>query len=243
MVRGFGGVVLFACGGSASISDGGDPTSGQGGAVTSAGGATPASCGVGQPPCPPDELCDTPDDACGGVGVCVSRPTACDGSCEGVCACDGVEYCNVCVAQAAGVDVGDARCEGRGSYAAAAWFGGLDHLIISRLDVTANQCTRIYADAPTTSLQPVAIPEPWGVSSVVQYDGVDGCLDWQSQPSAVSMEASRATGTISWVVDRGLFFPCELDVDVTGQFAGDAWVEPTVVFAATGVAVGGDGCM
>src|SRR5262249_5291336 len=38
-------------------------------------------------------------------GTCVPAPAACDTDCPGVCGCDGIAYCNECLANAAGVDV------------------------------------------------------------------------------------------------------------------------------------------
>ena len=63
-------------------------------------------CGVGLPPCAAGSYCDFADDACGGMaasgatrGVCRAASASCDATCTTVCGCDGVEYCNSCVAE------------------------------------------------------------------------------------------------------------------------------------------------
>lgn len=76
--------------------------------------------------CPPSEFCSfewTPG-TCGfappnptpGPGTCMQRPAACAANCPGVCGCDGVSYCNACLANAAGVDIrSGAKCADEGS--------------------------------------------------------------------------------------------------------------------------------
>lgn len=77
--------------------------------TTTAGGGSGKLCGDGQPPCPPSEFCDYPEDSCGPQGTCTPRPQSCPDDCPDVCGCDGVAYCNECLAQASGVDV-SANC-------------------------------------------------------------------------------------------------------------------------------------
>ena len=64
--------------------------------------------------CPDNQYCDY-DQGCGfadGTGNCRPRPEVCQDDCPGVCGCDGQEYCNACVAAAAGVDVlRDGACD------------------------------------------------------------------------------------------------------------------------------------
>ena len=65
--------------------------------------------GSGNIPCAADEWCDVPNGcgAPGSMGVCQTRPQGCTADCPGVCGCDGQFYCNVCDANAMGVDTGD----------------------------------------------------------------------------------------------------------------------------------------
>ncbi|HEY8427119.1 MAG TPA: hypothetical protein VIL20_02045 [Sandaracinaceae bacterium] len=65
----------------------------------------PPTCNPTEP-CGPGEFCEITDGSCG-VGTCQPRPTVCPGDCPGVCGCDGVQYCNVCLAHRAGVDVAE----------------------------------------------------------------------------------------------------------------------------------------
>lgn len=88
------------------------------------------ACGVGLPPCAAGSYCDFPDDACGGMaasgttrGVCRTSSTGCDGTCVTVCGCDGVEYCNPCVAERAGVDVAPAAWCAVSGTRCGAWLG------------------------------------------------------------------------------------------------------------------------
>ncbi|MEM9073853.1 MAG: hypothetical protein AAGE52_35505 [Myxococcota bacterium] len=61
--------------------------------------------------CGPDEHCVF-EEGCAGAGTCAPRPTTCPTDCPGVCGCDGVFYCNECVASLAGQVVDPAAsCE------------------------------------------------------------------------------------------------------------------------------------
>jgi hypothetical protein len=59
--------------------------------------------------CADSEFCDYPDLFCGSesFGNCLVRPVNCPTVCDPTCACNGVEYCNECVAHVAGVDRSD----------------------------------------------------------------------------------------------------------------------------------------
>jgi hypothetical protein len=75
------------------------------------------SCGLGASICSDLEYCDyEPSAICGAddqTGTCKARPTACDGTLEPVCGCDGRNYTNACSAHAAGTAVASAGvCDG-----------------------------------------------------------------------------------------------------------------------------------
>lgn len=81
------------------VADGGEDAGAADGGVRVCGTRGGSVCG-------PDEFCDF-FFACGADdrgGVCRKRPTICPRDCPGVCGCDGRFYCNVCVANSAGVD-------------------------------------------------------------------------------------------------------------------------------------------
>jgi hypothetical protein len=66
--------------------------------------------------CAADEFCQrTGGNLCDPLNVtgqCAPRPEACPENCPGVCGCDGLTYCNACLANAAGVNVAeDGTCE------------------------------------------------------------------------------------------------------------------------------------
>jgi hypothetical protein len=68
----------------------------------------PLTCGgIGGATCPDGYYCNYTD-GCGfadETGYCEPRPDGCTEDCPGVCGCDGNDYCNACMAAAAGVDV------------------------------------------------------------------------------------------------------------------------------------------
>lgn len=73
--------------------------------------------GFGGMSCDDTSYCDY-DSGCGFAdegGVCRPRPSGCPRDCPGVCGCDGVTYCNDCIAASMGVDVlRDGPCEASG---------------------------------------------------------------------------------------------------------------------------------
>ncbi len=77
-------------------------------AVTLAGARVSAAAKVcltnGQ--CSSTEYCAKAEGSCNGAGTCTAKPTVCPFICgEGVCGCDGVTYCNSCLAAEAGVNI------------------------------------------------------------------------------------------------------------------------------------------
>lgn len=69
------------------------------------GGPGEIYCGTaGLDPCPGDMFCDY-GPSCGEGdegGICRPPPSTCPEDCPGVCGCDGLPYCNSCLANAAG---------------------------------------------------------------------------------------------------------------------------------------------
>jgi len=82
-----------------------------GGGLGGDGGLPRAFC-LSNAECGPDERGGPEDGRCGGAGTGRPRPATCEEGCPGVCGCDGVHYCNACVAEQAGQAVdAEARCE------------------------------------------------------------------------------------------------------------------------------------
>lgn len=218
---------------------------------TSAGGSGGAFCG-GEAgiPCSVGELCDFPDDSCGGddsSGVCAPLPGDCPPDCPGVCGCDGMFYCSECAAHAAGVDVSAvASCvQPDGEYSAFLWLGGLDHLSVRKADPVRNVCLAIFLDAPMMDAQgfDFTAPQRYGVSHAYITDDAADCASDVPQPGGMAFYASGGQGTLAWTVAPGMYYPCELDVDASITFApGPAWVNAVEVMSATGVIVEG-GCL
>ncbi len=78
--------------------------------------AVGAPCGAGLGDCDATAFCRFPSGSpCGedGVtGVCELRPVGCRRDCPGVCGCNGVRFCNICVAESRGFSVrGDETCK------------------------------------------------------------------------------------------------------------------------------------
>jgi hypothetical protein len=88
----------------------------------------------------------------------------------------------------------------------------------------------------------IATPMSWGVSTILQYDSVAPCLEPAGAPGDTAY-ADTGTGVISWTVDQGMYFPCEIDISVVASFSGDGWIQPMVEFEALGIPVDGNGCM
>jgi hypothetical protein len=120
--------MVAACGGDAITSGGGGNAGGNNSGGNNAGGSNAGGAGAGQSTggsgagggsgmvcggvagdtCPQGEVCDYPDDLCGGTdgqGACITIPTGCTERANPVCGCDGVIHTNPCMAHAAGTDV------------------------------------------------------------------------------------------------------------------------------------------
>jgi hypothetical protein len=217
---------------------------GQGGAAGE--GAAPVSCaGIGAKPCGDGEYCETPPGACDADGECVAQPDGCFEECTGVCGCDGELYCNACEAALAGVSVsleGDCIPD-EVAYRAHLWLGGLDHLVLMKQNLTQDTCVRLYADWPGTSNYPdVAMADGWEVSNVEAWPTGDGCLDEQAfHPDAIT--ATEAHGSIEWMVEPGMYYPCFLDATVAFAFdPAPPWLGATANMSAAELEVDG-GCL
>lgn len=81
-------------------------------ATTFDSGISPTGC-TSNYSCPEEAYCHF-ETGCAkaGPGVCSPRPESCTEDCPGVCGCDGLFYCNACMAHAKGVSVdsGNTTC-------------------------------------------------------------------------------------------------------------------------------------
>jgi hypothetical protein len=228
----------------------GSGSTGAGGAGVSEAGPPPYCGGLAGTPCGPTEYCDFADDDCGGddgQGVCLPRPDGCTEDCPGACGCDGEFYCNPCMAQSEGIDVSTTAACGAsgGQYAAQLWLGGLDHLIVTKVDPVRDICVRLFADWPMDDAPgfTFTMPSEWGVSRASVSNLASDCDSWDTQPAGDVVDATGGSGTISWVVPQGMYYPCELNIDATLSFAGtEPWLPATEPLTTTSLPIDG-GCL
>lgn len=207
--------------GGAGASGGGD-IGGGGGGLGGAGGADSSCSAIGSTPCPTDSFCSTPDGQCDAPGQCLPKPDGCFTDCTGVCGCDGNFYCNACEANAAGVGVsGETDCQpDEVVYRARLWLGGLDHLVLMKQNLTHDTCVRLFADWPTApgTYPDVTAPDGWGVNQIEAWPSSAGCLEDEASPPPGAVSASEAHGSIDWIIEAGMFYPCFLDASVSVAF-------------------------
>jgi len=204
---------------------GGEGGAGKGGRERSCGGITGEVCEA-------DEWCDFPDDLCGGadgLGTCQPRPQGCPADCPGVCGCDGAFHCNACSAQAEGTDVSAlAQCrEDDADYSAEAFFGGLDHLILTKVDAVRDVCVSVHLARPTESAPEMqfATPEEWGVQDAFISNSPADC-DGLGDPPGLTVFATGGAGTVTFNVPPDGVFPCDITVHGELYFPPD---EPFVL--------------
>jgi hypothetical protein len=146
---------------------------------------------------------------------------------------------------AAGGSGGIASAGGGGAmpateWRADAWPGGLDHIIVSQLDVAADRCLRILIDAPTMGVLGVTVPAPWGVNAILAWDDTTDCLDTSTSPPGMPVDATAAAGSVSFMTSGMSLYPCELDVTVSATFSNPpAWLAPTLQLQTTMLEVQG----
>jgi hypothetical protein len=121
------------------------------------------------------------------------------------------------------------------SYTAEAYFGGLDRVFIYRHDPGNDTCARLSIVSPADIQQfDVTTPMGWSVEGVSIVAGAD------CPPNQAFAGADSGTGTVEFVtLDMLDYFPCELNVDATFQFAVDPF---EVSFTAAGLMVDGPQC-
>lgn len=199
-------------------------------------------------PCSADEYCDyPPGEPCGwadGTGICMPRPSCPDPGGSGACGCDGQYYLSECSAHAAGVDdTGGLECAPDAAsyvYTSHAWFGGLDHIMIYRADVTNNTCLVLALARPYSETFGLSLPSEWGVQNAMITDSAADCSG--TGPGGKIVQAASGSGAVLFYTPDGGFFPCTLDVHAAFKFdQPPAWVQPVETMDAYAVVVEG-GC-
>jgi hypothetical protein len=200
--------------------------------ATGSTGSAGATCEDSAFGCSFGQFCDKLPGTCDGGGVCTNAPLGCSGECLGACGCDGVYYCNACVALRAGVDIDEAGdCEApAASYQAIPLSGDPARLLLLKSDVAADFCTRVMLVANgAPAVFDVVLPEPWSIESMLVTDHALDCTLGPSGPppaQGASVVPSAATGTIEMEEPQ---IPCsvgaDLSLEVDAAFAG-----PTVAF-------------
>ncbi len=209
-----------------------------------AGGGGPKTCGgdLGAP-CPPGEFCDYGDDHCGGndaPGVCQPLPGDCPPDCPGVCGCDGQFHCSACAAHGAGTDVdASGGCASPGLVYSAVLFPlDADHMILRAADPARDVCLQIFLDSPSVNAPAFAFTAPatWGVDGAWISAKASDCEAGFPNSPTDPQPASNGAGSISWDVQPGMGYPCEVSFQAKLQFPGaPAWVHPVEVADAKGV--------
>ncbi|MCC6551431.1 MAG: hypothetical protein IT372_00230 [Polyangiaceae bacterium] len=255
-------LLLGACDGSVESSPGGGGGSTTTGSTTTTtttttttgtgGGGGQSTCGgLAGEACAPTEYCSYADGSCGhndSQGTCLPRPGPCPPDCPGVCGCDGQFYCSECAAREAGVDVDPfVACAqpGQDQYSAAFWAGGLDHIILFKAEPVEDRCVMLFADWPSQNAPgfDVTLPDGWGISHAQITSSAADCAGLEDPPAGEIVQATGATGSVSWQVDPGMYAPCTVDVAASVLFAGaPPWAPAADNLSATAVPVE-NGCM
>lgn len=215
----------------------GTTTSTASGTTTVCGGKTGALCAA-------DEYCDFADGSCGvadQTGVCTPKPPGCTADCPGVCACDGSFYCNACGAAEDGLDVSNSTAclADNAEYSAKLWIGDLDHLVVRKADFQRDLCFELFLDAPLMPQDPwyVQAPQSYVATSGIVIQGAMNCYA-DVAPDPLVIQAAGGKGIVDWKLGAMMFYPCELDIDVTLTFQSTAsWLMPYETMHAFGVKV------
>jgi hypothetical protein len=228
-----------------TTSTGSSTTSSSTGSSSSTSG-TPGVCGgkTGQP-CGPDEYClFAPGAACGvadGTGHCKPRPTSCTPSdCPGVCGCDGVYYCDSCLASQAGVDV-HACALADETYGAQTLFTDVPRFLILKYSVSNSRCFQLLAEPSVTPGGGVA-GDGWAITLMRETDNVNDCIFPPGPippPLGDTFDTMEASGVLSFTTSPA---GCMTGIHATADFsAGPAWGPVLEPFDADALVIQG-GC-
>ncbi|MCB9701822.1 MAG: hypothetical protein H6711_08020 [Myxococcales bacterium] len=126
-------------------------------------------------------------------------------------------------------------------YHAFVLIGGLDRVVVRKLDDDAGRCTELRLYSPVdVAMWPIMTPKLWQVEAASISDQVAPCLT--NDPLDTPVWATNGAGVVDWPpLDPNMIFPCEIDVDVTLDFDDpQPWVPAADAMQVMGLAV--DGC-
>ena len=145
-----------------------------------------------------------------------------------VCGCDGMSYCNTCLANTMGVAVAaDAVCQTSGDYSAEFVQGkGGNKIVIGKKESISKQCIRITVanPAPASNIAyMVTTPGSWGIESIVVTSLLSDCDTLSAAIKGKFGAASKASGSVLWKVPVGKKTPCMLNGNVKLSFANQTY--------------------
>ena len=109
--------------------------------------------------------------------------------------------------------------QGNVVYSAVALPGGLDRIRIFKRDLDNDRCTWVVLVSPAIAgMYPVMTPGNWSVESISISDVGMAC-DSDNPAMFGSEPATAAVGDVMFGM-MGAVYPCEVDIDVTADFAG-----------------------
>lgn len=109
-------------------------------------------------------------------------------------------------------------------YVAYMYVGGLDRLIVRKIDPAAGRCTSISIALAGPSTPPeveIVTPPEWSIERITVEPDLQDC-DTSSLPPP-EIQSTTAVGTVSWTGD---FWPELVDIDVALTFDQDPPWEP-----------------
>lgn len=217
---------------------GADGSGGGGGAgAGGAGGGSSKICG-GKAGllCAEDEWCEfTPAGSCGvadATGVCQPKPDGCDDDCPGVCACNGVPYCNACYAHSEGVDTSsDATgCveDAGGEVTAASLFTGKPRFVIFKADPVRDVCFRLMVEASLGPGIGIETTMGWAVEMAEVTASADHCKLVNGSPpiTMTSVSADKGSGVLN-IMSNGQACSVNIHATLTWAMPGLPWVPPS----------------
>jgi len=252
--------ILGACGGKVAVDGGGGGVTGGGGAsagTSNGGGATAQVCGgKAGIPCAADAWCQwDPQGSCGAfdnTGTCQTKPGgACPPDCPGVCACDGLFYCNACEAHAAGFDVSTNGTCGFGEaggpdpeYAAYMLPTDVPRYVVTKTEHAADRCVIMTVAAIGGGVFPnIQVTMGWGVEDAFVTPHASDCLPGANGfPLPFPGDGAQAIDGKGSVKQDSAGFPCTVAFDVAFAFEPAPGLPGDDALQSDGLLIQNGGC-